>query len=200
MIAQQLYPLHEKRKMPTPYLRWTDPQGRREVYLLTAAQTLIGRSSGADLILNGQNVSRRHARIVRGDQGFSLIDLGSSHGTYVNGERVDQHTLCHGDRVLLGQDGMELLFLMDDAETTHISDLWEGNRFEESLQNLATILPSRDSGYSDLEKISCILDFNYYWGKTFSPERTFQQLVKSALEISGAERGFILLKKPVGFR
>ena len=186
--------------MPTPYLRWTGPQERHEVYLLTARDTLIGRSSGADLILNGQNVSRRHARIVRSEHGLNLLDLGSSHGTFVNGKRVNQHTLRHGDRIVFGQDGTELLFQTDDAETTRISDRWEDNRFEESLQNLATMFPSRDSGVSDLEKISYILDFHYYWGKSFSPERTFQQLLKSALEISGAERGFILLKEPTGFQ
>ncbi len=185
--------------MPNPYLRWMGENGRQEVYLLTADQTLIGRSSGTDLRLTEHSVSRHHARIIRGDEGFSILDLESSHGTYVNGKKIQQQCLQHGDRIRLGQDGLDLFFTVDDTETTRAQDLWEGEQIEQSLQNLATILPSHDSGYTDLERISCVLDFHYYWGKNFSPELTFQQILKSALEISGAERGFILLKKAEGF-
>jgi phosphoserine phosphatase RsbU/P len=186
--------------MPTPYLRWKGPDDRPEVYPLRADQIVIGRSSGADVILTGPNISRRHARIVRSDGGFSLIDLQSSYGTYVNDQRIEHQPLQHGDRIRLGPSGVELLYLLDDLATTQISDILHGPSFEKSLQNLTSVLAPQGSAYSDLEKISCILDFHYYCGSSFSPATTFQQILKSALEISGAERGFILMKTAAGFR
>lgn len=85
-------------------------------------------------------------------------------------------------------------------ETTHLTDPGQGYDFEKSFQDMASILTPEKPIYSNLEKISCILDFHFSWGKGFSAEKTFEQILKSALQISGAERGFILLKQPEGFR
>jgi len=57
------------------------------------------------------------------------------------------------------------------------------------------VLPSTSS---DLEKISCILDFQYQWEQLFTPDTAFQKILESALKISGAERGFILVREPDG--
>jgi phosphoserine phosphatase RsbU/P len=57
---------------------------------------------------------------------------------------------------------------------------------------LGVVLPS---GSSDLEKISCILDFQYQWEQMFTPETAFQKILESALKISGAERGFVLVRE-----
>lgn len=62
------------------------PDGRQ--FPLTRGEVLIGRSSAADLTINEDHVSRRHARIVAGPSGFLISDLGSSNGTYVNNVRV----------------------------------------------------------------------------------------------------------------
>src|SRR5947209_14709920 len=68
--------------------------------------------------------------------------------------------------------------------------------FERSLIDLGVVLPSE---VSDLEKISCILDFQYQWETLFTPETAFQKILESALKISGAERSFILVREGVGF-
>src|SRR5262249_40661456 len=51
----------------------------------------------------------------------------------------------------------------------------------------------------ELEKISCLLDLHYYFGKAFSADKTFLHILKSALQISGAERGFVLRKEKEEF-
>jgi phosphoserine phosphatase RsbU/P len=182
--------------MPPPYLKWNGPEGREVTYTLTADQVLIGRKSDADIVLPSPYVSRQHARLVKEGQGYLLVDLKSTHGTYVNGHRIEQRKLEIGDRIGLGQDRLELLYLAQPANTTRVEFPAEGDDFEKSFIQLASILPAESS---DLEQISSILDFQYQWEKSFSSEKTFQQILQSALKISGAERGFVLLKNEEEF-
>jgi Protein of unknown function (DUF3662)/FHA domain len=64
--------------------------------------TVIGRSSGSDIVLDDPNVSRRHAEIRRVGDGYSLVDLGSTNGTEVNGQRVGETSLMNGDVIGVG--------------------------------------------------------------------------------------------------
>ncbi len=72
---------------------------------LTATESVFGRSADATLSLpNDPTISRRHARIVRGMGQVLLEDLGSSHGTFINGTRVTAPTpLRTGDLIMVGQ-------------------------------------------------------------------------------------------------
>jgi len=63
----------------------------------------IGRDAANPIRLQDTEVSRRHAELRRADDGYELVDLGSSNGTYVNGGRIDIHPLKSGDQVQLGR-------------------------------------------------------------------------------------------------
>jgi pSer/pThr/pTyr-binding forkhead associated (FHA) protein len=63
---------------------------------------IMGRSSKAGWQLNDQKISREHAEIRRDTAGFTLTDLNSSHGVFVNGQQVHRRTLETGDRIRLG--------------------------------------------------------------------------------------------------
>jgi pSer/pThr/pTyr-binding forkhead associated (FHA) protein len=63
---------------------------------------VVGRSRSCDLRLPGSDASRRHAEITGNAQGFTLFDLGSTNGTFVNGERVQERPLKPGDRIEIG--------------------------------------------------------------------------------------------------
>lgn len=65
-------------------------------------EIIIGRSSELDMVLVEEMVSRRHARIVLQDGVISIEDLGSTNGTFVNGEKIQKGTLHEGDRILIG--------------------------------------------------------------------------------------------------
>ena len=70
---------------------------------LAAAPTLvIGRAPDCDLTLDSPLVSRHHARLERAGSTHVLIDLGSTNGTHVNGQRSDRHELRAGDVVQIG--------------------------------------------------------------------------------------------------
>jgi len=69
----------------------TEANGR-EFFELTADETLVGRDQFCDIVLRNHTVSRQHARIVRGPEGFLIEDLSSLNGTYVNGRRIEGRT------------------------------------------------------------------------------------------------------------
>lgn len=78
-------------------------------FLLDRDDTIVGRHPDCEIFLHDVTVSRRHSEFQRGPDGFTLRDLGSLNGTYVNGERVEERHLASGDEVQIGR--FKLLFL-----------------------------------------------------------------------------------------
>ncbi|MCL2466310.1 MAG: FHA domain-containing protein [Micrococcales bacterium] len=73
-------------------------------FLLDGDATVAGRSTSSDIFLDDVTVSRRHAEFVREDTSFTVSDVGSLNGTYVNRERIEkQHLLRGGDEVQIGK-------------------------------------------------------------------------------------------------
>ena len=73
-----------------------------EFPLPDSGEMLVGRSNDVDLVLSEEMVSRKHARLNMGTESITLIDLGSTNGTYVNGEKIKRFELGIDDRVLIG--------------------------------------------------------------------------------------------------
>ena len=72
-------------------------------FLLQHRSTAVGRAPDSDVFLDDVTVSRKHAVIERDAGGsFSVRDVGSLNGTYVNAEQVDQTKLATGDEVQIG--------------------------------------------------------------------------------------------------
>ena len=71
--------------------------------------TLIGRSPECDVFLDDVTVSRRHAELVREGDTFSIRDLGSLNGTYVNRRRIETAVLENDDEVQIGKYRMTFL-------------------------------------------------------------------------------------------
>ena len=180
--------------MAIPYLKWVDSTGEEQTCPLDRDEIVVGRKADANVVFSDPFVSRQHARLVRSETGFTLIDL-SRGGTFVNGQRIQEQELHPGDRVYLGRPSAEFQYLNDAGPGTTTVPSPENLDQNRSLVDLAFKLPPQMAESSALEKISRILDFQYQFGKTFSAERTFEDLLASALEISGAERGYILLKQ-----
>ncbi len=82
---------------------------RSRVHALEGGAYVVGRSSGCDLVLASDIVSRRHATIAVGPTDIRVKDLGSSNGTYVNGARVlGEGVAVQGDIVLVGDVALRL--------------------------------------------------------------------------------------------
>jgi hypothetical protein len=77
----------------------------RSSCLLNEALMTIGRSDSADIQVDGDFVSRIHARILRIGMDSIIEDAGSKNGTRVNAEPISRHVLKHGDHVQIGSVG-----------------------------------------------------------------------------------------------
>jgi pSer/pThr/pTyr-binding forkhead associated (FHA) protein len=78
-------------------------------------EIVIGRSSDLDMVLVEDMVSRKHAKILTTDREIAIQDLGSTNGTFVNGEKVKKARLKEGDRILIGTSILKLVALSGPA-------------------------------------------------------------------------------------
>jgi len=142
----------------------------------------IGRRSSHDLHLDGADVSRDHAEIEwKGDR-FTLRDRGSRCGTFVNGESITERPLAHGDRIHVGRSsGADLVFLVDQAPAL--------------LPSSASPPPAAGG---DLHQLAMLLEALRAVGSGRVLDEVLVLVLDSALEVTGAERGFIMLADAAG--
>jgi len=96
-----------------PFL--TDPTGRE--HLLTDRTVTIGRAVENEIVVTSRRVSREHARVQREGRRLVLADLGSTNGTFLNGERLMAPVeLRDGDRIGIG----DVVLLFHDPESTYL--------------------------------------------------------------------------------
>ncbi len=99
--------------MPTLFVIRGADQGNR--FELTEPNVRLGRDASNALQLHDTEVSRHHAEIRRVDDDYTIFDLGSSNGTFVNGQHVREHKLASGDQIQLG--GTLMLYTGPAEET-----------------------------------------------------------------------------------
>jgi phosphoserine phosphatase RsbU/P len=156
-----------------PRLVVTDTLGRR-IVALDKPVFGIGRRTETDLRLAGADISRLHAEITVEDGVCTLHDKQSRFGTFVNGERVTDRVLAPGDHIRLGQAGdTDIVFVTsDDAPSVERSAISAAGEFRQ-MAALLEGLRALGSGRVLDEVLALVLG--------------------SAIEVTGAERGFIML-------
>lgn len=101
------------------------------MFQLDAPETRVGRSPEVDLRIQDVGVSRRHARVIQYDDGVLIEDLGSSNGTFVNGDVVDgAFQLEDGDKITLGTTTI-LKFAYQDS----LDESFQRQMYEASLRD-----------------------------------------------------------------
>lgn len=80
-----------------------------ELPLMLGDQVIIGRDPSSELPLQEEGVSRQHAKLLVSSTAVELRDLNSTNGTFVNGQKVSQHMLRPGDKILIGRSIMMLV-------------------------------------------------------------------------------------------
>ena len=85
----------------------------------------IGRAADVDLTIEDVAVSRKHASVESGRDGFALLDLDSTNGIFVNGVRVKHHMLRDGDRVQVGTTTILKFCYQDEVEASFQKQLYD---------------------------------------------------------------------------
>ena len=134
----------------------------------------VGRKVDRDLVIPDPRVSREHAQIVAENGEFFVVDQGSKHGTFVNGERVDRRKLARNDRLEFGARDIAYLIFHPLHATS--------NTAREFLSQISGIQIAPEA--SDLEKLTL--------------DEILVTLIDATLRLTRAERGYIFLRDSEG--
>ena len=158
--------------MPEARLEVTDVLGRR-IVTIEEVPFAVGRRVGSSLHLPSAEVSRDHAEIRKTDDGFTITDRGSRYGTFVNDEEVKTRVLADGDRIRLGRTGgAAIVFLLSDRDPTN---------------------EPAPAGVGDLRQVAALLEGLRALSSARVVDEVLRLVMDSAIAVSGAERGFIML-------
>ncbi len=101
-----------------------------EMFKLEEARTVVGRGTKVNVRLNDEGVSREHCAFVREGDKVTLVDLGSTNGTYCNGIKVDRKQLTDGDKVMVGSTSI-LKFTYHDQ----LDEVFQRQMYESALRD-----------------------------------------------------------------
>jgi phosphoserine phosphatase RsbU/P len=148
----------------------------------------VGRKIDKDLVIADPRVSRDHAQIMQEGQDFFIIDLGSKHGTFVNGERIQRQKLERGDRLEFGaRDSAYVLF--NPAHAT-------SNTAREFLSQISVIGVKPEA--TELEKLTLFLEAARKLNTAGVLDEILITMLDVTLQLTRAERGYIFLKDDDG--
>src|SRR5579863_10036786 len=148
----------------------------------------VGRKVDKDLVIADPRVSRDHAQIVLEGDEFYLIDQGSKHGTYVNGERIQRQKLERNDRLEFGaRDSAYIIF--NPAHAT-------SNTAREFLSQISGVQISPEA--TDLEKLRLFLEAARKLNTAGVLDEILMTMLDVTLRLTRAERGYVFLKDDEG--
>jgi len=149
----------------------------------------VGRKVDKDLVIADPRVSRDHALIVSENGAFFLVDQGSKHGTFVNGERVQRQKLERNDRLEFGvRDVAYVIF--------HPLHLQTSNTAREFLSQISGMHISTET--TDLEKLTLFLEAARKLNTIGVLDEIFVTLLDATLKLTRAERGYVFMRNEDG--
>ena len=161
-----------------------NPSGNRSRITLDPLPFVIGRGSESHLVLRDNRISRQHARIVLENGEYVVEDLGSRHGLFHNGERVQRCNLVTNDRIDFGYaDSYRLTFQREDRE------------IERLLDKIGAGTQTGTESKSNLGKLRALVEVARALQSSLSTDDVLTSVVDAALAVTSCERGFLLLRK-----
>jgi hypothetical protein len=151
----------------------------------------IGRNPDQDIALTDNFVSRRHAVLRQTASGCEIEDLGSAHGTYLNGTRIRNAPLRPGDVLQFGSPGsMKLRFHIFDEDNPRPS------LTNDLLSTLGQISTGHRTPAQEMGQLNFLLDAARRLNAGFAARDILHALLQLSIQLTGVERGFVLLFKP----
>jgi transcriptional regulator with PAS, ATPase and Fis domain/pSer/pThr/pTyr-binding forkhead associated (FHA) protein len=154
---------------------------------LDSAPVTIGRGPGNDIPVQDLRASRLHARIEPGPEGFVLADAGSQNGTWRNGERCERSVLHDGDVIQIGST--QLVF-REGGEADATIDGAGSN----GLETVSEVEPDLARRFRRVATLIRVMSTHA------GSDRFFEQLIDAAVELTSAERGFLIMNAREGMQ
>jgi phosphoserine phosphatase RsbU/P len=148
----------------------------------------VGRKVDKDLVIADPRVSRDHALITSENGEFYVLDQGSKHGTFVNGERIQRKTLERNDRVEFGVRDVAYVIFHPQHATS--------NTAREFLSQISGMHISTET--TDLEKLTLFLEAARKLNTTGVLDEILLTLLDATLKLTRAERGYVFMKAEDG--
>jgi phosphoserine phosphatase RsbU/P len=168
---------------------------------LTRTPFSIGRKVDKDLVIADPRVSRDHAEILLEDGQYYVLDQGSKHGTFVNGERVQRQKLQRNDRLEFGaRDSAYVIFNPGQASTTAREFLSQisGIQIKPIRQELDNKHFVQGQEATDLEKLRLLLEAARKLNTAGVLDEILVTMLDTTLQLTGAERSYVFLKDGAG--
>lgn len=187
-------------------------------YALDALPLTIGRQADNKIVIRDARVSRYHGRIEDTGGKLTLIDLQSTHHTYVNSESIERKVLAHGDLISVGHK-IDFLFLEkeDEGLLNQVLDRMKaangGGDVDNSYsghidQHITTLMSQMQNTTVDsavMNKISgeisramtelkCLYEIGSAIQSELDLDRVLELIINHVIRASSAERGFIMLR------
>lgn len=157
----------------------------RRTFVIGHSPFTVGRKADKDLVIADPRVSRDHASIVTDGDSVFIVDQGSKHGTFVNGERVLRKDLQPNDRLEFGaRDAAYAVF-----QPTQTSS----NATREFLHQVQL-----STSATDLERLTLFLQAACKLNATGVLEEILVILLDVTLKLTGADRAYVFLKNNAG--
>jgi len=157
--------------LPTAMLEVVSPSGNRMRVPIQPLPFHIGRTGDNHLVLRDTRISRRHARILQEEGAYFIEDLQSSYGVFVNSVRVERHRLEPSDRIEFGfPDSYQLVFRLEEHGAGEVAA-------------------------GGLSRLRATLELARALQAALSTDEVLEAVVEVALEVTGCERGFLLLRQ-----
>jgi phosphoserine phosphatase RsbU/P len=148
----------------------------------------VGRKVDKDLVIADPRVSRDHAVIVSENGEFSVVDQGSKHGTFVNGEKITRKALERNDRLEFGVRDVAYVIFNPRHSTT--------NTAREFLSQISVMHISDET--TDLEKLVLFLEAARKLNTVGVLDEILMTLLDVTLKLTRAERAFVFMKNDLG--
>jgi serine phosphatase RsbU (regulator of sigma subunit) len=150
----------------------------------------VGRKVDKDLVIADPRVSRDHAQIIQDGHDFFIEDLGSKHGTFVNGERIQRQKLERGDRLEFGaRDSAYVLFNPGSQSQT-------SNSARQFLSQISGIQIKQEA--TDLEKVRLFLEAARKLNTVGVLDEILITMLDVTLDLTRGERAYVFLKDEEG--
>jgi len=163
-----------------------EPNGVRREVVVQSLPFKLGRQAGNELTLRDSRISREQAQIIAENGKYILEDLGSRHGTFVNGQKVMRHELRPNDSIEFGVPGSFALLFVS-----------EGHSLDTLLQRVETPTPAGASS-GELRSLNLLLEVGRSLQAGLTLDEVLNTVVDACLKVTRTERGFIFLRDDKG--